>query len=488
MNTTLTSLGASTRLDDEKVRSSSTSATPGSSKAVLAALRALQDKIRRLEAERAQAMDECTHLKNQIRSAEVEAEHIKQRDTLNSQRSLLEAKAAFDRLATEKTNLQMQCSELHEKNKQSERNMDNMRSRIFALEQERDSLLVKQDELNERQQEAEIELEKHQQNERDLTERLTSRTQRGEDNTTLDASRVQTAEGELARVIEEKDSYEAKLSELDGVVSQLLRVNEQLVSQLQGKYLPGNFARSPAAMKKVQTKGKKLLKKDKKSVPKTKPTSRLGLSTASIRARSKPVGSDTLDGEYLKELHKIYVSMSHDLIGNDVPVSRRLKKTNLSSKSVCDEPVPKKKIKVKTRLSKRRTDKNKCEDGKKGDREKEKDTTDRKKTKTLKIPTTRRLDMETEVEEFEREALAYDMEKSRIEEEKDDELTEVISNLEDEFASLTSQYQGLLNGVNSGDDDDPVKSTRDLVDVIQQMHIKGDKLRALRSPPGKTKT
>ena len=59
-----------------------------SSKAVLAALRALQGKIQRLEAEKLSAQDECKHLKSQIRAQEVEAEHIKQRDVLNNQRSL----------------------------------------------------------------------------------------------------------------------------------------------------------------------------------------------------------------------------------------------------------------------------------------------------------------------------------------------------------------------------------------------------------------
>ena len=71
----------------------------GSSKAVLAALRALQDKIRRLETERAQALDECNHLRNQIRSQEMESEHVKQRDTLNNQKTLLEAKAAKEEQA-----------------------------------------------------------------------------------------------------------------------------------------------------------------------------------------------------------------------------------------------------------------------------------------------------------------------------------------------------------------------------------------------------
>ena len=47
------------------------STATGSSKAVLAALRALQDKIRRLESERAQALDENAELKQLIKQHEI---------------------------------------------------------------------------------------------------------------------------------------------------------------------------------------------------------------------------------------------------------------------------------------------------------------------------------------------------------------------------------------------------------------------------------
>ena len=58
------------------------------SKAVLAALRALQDKIRRLDSEKTSAIDECNQLKAQIKSMEIDHEHMKQRDALMNNQAL----------------------------------------------------------------------------------------------------------------------------------------------------------------------------------------------------------------------------------------------------------------------------------------------------------------------------------------------------------------------------------------------------------------
>jgi hypothetical protein len=63
----------------------------------------------------------------------------------------------------------------------------------------------------------------------------------------------------------------------------------------------------------------------------------------------------------------------------------------------------------------------------------------------------------------------------------DEDLKDAIAELESEFGSLNNKYQSLLTGMTSGEGDS-TQHTRDLVSVIESMHIKGDKLRALRSP------
>eukprot|EP01035_Chromulina_nebulosa_P031574 gene31574-42102_t len=83
-----------------------------SSKAVLAALRALQDKIRRLEAERAQAVEESSQLKHQLKLQEIEFDHSRQKESLSSQKVLQEAKNSFEKVFTEKTDLEVRLSKI----------------------------------------------------------------------------------------------------------------------------------------------------------------------------------------------------------------------------------------------------------------------------------------------------------------------------------------------------------------------------------------
>ena len=453
-------------------------ATQGSSKAVLAALRALQDKIRRLEAERAQAVDECNHLRNQIRSQEVEAEHVKQRDTLNNQRSLLEAKSAYDRLTSEKASMQHQLTDLLEKNRDSDRLVNKMKDKIAMLEGEKDGLESRTRDLNEVQEKAEALLEATQRREQELTSTLVLKSQKHENNLTTTMKRLRSTEEELARVLEEKLNYEGKLGELDTVVAQLLKVNEQLVAQLQGKYVrPSAGARQPVVRSKtstLKTKTKKASAKAaaaKKSKDKDPATSaRLTMSTAATRGHStQAVQSDgTLDGEYLDELHKVYVSMAKDVIsGKSAAAATKAGKDKLSSKSVGSLSVGnkeggKKKGAPKSRIAKRRADAGRVSAA----RSMSMNDSD-SDSGVIRIPSAGKLDLMLEQEDV--PDVGYS---------KDEDLKDAIAELELEFGSLNDKYQSLLTGIHGDEGGD----TRDLVNVIEKMHNKGDKLRALRSP------
>jgi chromosome segregation ATPase len=117
-------------------------ASASSSKAVLAALRALQDKIRRLESERAQALDETAQLRHQIKNQEIEAEHIKQRDSLTAQKNLHEVRSAYERILTEKTETEIRLSKLEDRNRQEQQIAADLRSKILSAEEEKHSTLL----------------------------------------------------------------------------------------------------------------------------------------------------------------------------------------------------------------------------------------------------------------------------------------------------------------------------------------------------------
>ena len=105
-----------------------------SSKAVLAALRALQDKIRRLETERASALDEAAQLRSQLKSQEIEAEHTKEKDILHSQKSLQEARIAYERVIAEKDELERSLKLLRGQNEQAQDQAAELRGKNKQLQ------------------------------------------------------------------------------------------------------------------------------------------------------------------------------------------------------------------------------------------------------------------------------------------------------------------------------------------------------------------
>lgn len=126
---------------------SATSLTGGnassSSKAVLAALRALQDKIRRLESERSQALDEVTQLRLQLKNQEIESEHQKQREQLTMQKSMQDAKVSQERLQQEKMELEVRVQRMEDKIRLSQQSSEDLQTKIRVLEDEKHSANLK---------------------------------------------------------------------------------------------------------------------------------------------------------------------------------------------------------------------------------------------------------------------------------------------------------------------------------------------------------
>lgn len=117
--------------------------TSSSSKAVLAALRALQDKIRRLETERSQALDDINSLKHQLKQQEIEHEATKQREQLVSQKNLNEIKHSYDKLLNDKNDLELHLRKYEDKTKISLQHSEELQMKIRSLEEEKHSNQMK---------------------------------------------------------------------------------------------------------------------------------------------------------------------------------------------------------------------------------------------------------------------------------------------------------------------------------------------------------
>jgi chromosome segregation ATPase len=148
-------LSSDSRPNKGSASASAGSAGASSSKAVLAALKALQDKIRRLEAEKTQYTDEISSLRNQLKSQEIESDHVRQRDSLLTQRNMQEYKASNERLVLEKSDLEEHLRKLEDKSKEQAKTNLSLNERIAQLEQERESTNILVRELETSQKAAE---------------------------------------------------------------------------------------------------------------------------------------------------------------------------------------------------------------------------------------------------------------------------------------------------------------------------------------------
>ena len=128
--------------DNQKEEEIPTTSTT-SSKAVLSALRALQDKIRRLETEKSQAMEETARLRQSYSSLQAETDQIRARDDAMAQRNIMEAKGSYDRLLAEKTDLEVRVQRAEERKTDIQRTHDELKDKIRAMLDEKHESLTK---------------------------------------------------------------------------------------------------------------------------------------------------------------------------------------------------------------------------------------------------------------------------------------------------------------------------------------------------------
>lgn len=144
-----------------------------SSKAVLSALKALQEKIRRLESERAQALEETAQIRSQMKTLEIEANHSKQREGLVMQKGLQEARTAYDRLLTEKTELEIRLNNVEIKNRDAAATVEEQLRHNRSLEAEKHAAMLKVKELESTHSQLESQMHTSQLKEKDLMNSLT---------------------------------------------------------------------------------------------------------------------------------------------------------------------------------------------------------------------------------------------------------------------------------------------------------------------------
>jgi hypothetical protein len=533
---------ADTGLTNKSFQSlSATSLTAGnttsSSKAVLAALRALQDKIRRLESERSQALDEVAQLRMQLKNQEIEADHQRQRDLLSTQKNIQDAKVSQERLQQEKMELEIRLQRLEDKIRLSHQSSEELQTKIRVLEDEKHSANLKIRDLEHSHHQMEQQIKSAQIKEKDMVQTLTWETKHHEEEVTLLNNRVSALQEELARVGHEKGNLDGRIVELDQLVGQLLALNENLVAQLAGK--PWK-ALTPALTTKKVTKVKKA--SNTSSVPRV-----ASLSTTSKKPLAKSI--DLNDIDQLRSLHKAYAKMASSLTRTMSPATKspyRSKKTIVSevNHSIASLGSSRGSTRLgrKKKASSASSDEHHSRpttpisssgafstpmqwsdashhsagvripkpavyfDGVSGDLNQQDTSMHRSYLTTQQIDVSQLRSpalsqspataadqdnyraSQTSKSSFPMSSNANPS--SGFQSQSQDELKDMISSLEEEFNDLNRQYRRLLSNVSASSTEVPESLSeqsidaraQEIVKVIQKLHEKGEQLRVLKSP------
>ena len=323
---------------------STVNTSTASSKAVLAALRALQEKIRRLEAEKNQAIDECQNLRNQMKIIEIDIDHVRQREVLSSQKLIQETHIEYEKVLSEKNQLEIRLNNLEEERILLQKSSEEMTFKIKCLEEDKSTYTIKLHDFESLQTQLQTHLINVKQKEKELSQKMSTDLKEKEKNIEILNKRVKSANIELDKVKDEKASSEKRLIELDKLVRQLLATNEALVASNASfvakdcvtglpssinnyKYSKNNHLRKPISLPNVVTKSTESAKAkiiNKQSFEKSRAKSGKLSSKYNIENNSN----------YLQELHNIYVNMSKSLIDEPKSLKQKPKKNRTHKKQI----------------------------------------------------------------------------------------------------------------------------------------------------------
>jgi hypothetical protein len=330
--------------------------------------------------------------------------------------------------------------------------------------------------------------------------------------------RLARAQEDFSNYTKEKTGLEIKLAELDQLVSQLLVLNESLVSQLSGRPMKSIISR-PSSTTKKKTK------KPKSPTTTTPRAADLSTSSRSITTpnASKLVPVKTADLEQLKAMHKMYAGIAKSLIRprSSSPSKKKSSKSPSHSKlsesgeglapKAHDTRMGRKKgilanSSSTTGLSAAKYYENSFDDHFHASNQLNNSISSNKEVKIPKpgVSFDRSYDSDyisarsggedSGQEDFNTRKDFHDFLSNRRSNsnnrEKKQELNEMIADLEAEFDSLNSQYRQLLNNVNASSSVVPTSTSpeyiqnqaEEIVTVIQKLHEKGEQLRRLKSP------
>lgn len=425
-----------------------THASVSSSKAVLAALRALQEKIKKLETERLEAQEEAAQLRAQLRQYEEEDKYRKQKEQSYAHDNLIETRSTIEQLTFEKQELEQKLQKAEQDNKALSREIDRLRDQLDATMQVKEGMLPQVRDAEARISVLEQEVRSSQEREKELASTILEENRHHQQELDAMQQRIAELHNKLISATEEKQDAQNAKTQMDNLIAQLLSINESLIKQLAEQpgfqmksrrlaastasaYANRHAAMSPQRARRTATSSAtktatSTAKKVKKKKVSTKDPTDL------LAAMTKAVSKQDRAGQ-LKALHALCASIADQVKTSRTASPAKKKATKAAATS------------TQTRLS-------------------------------VRMPSTTRHDVSNVESSYYDSPLRGDLFGAQ-----DGELDDIIASLENEFDTLTRRYRSLLSTLH--DSSDIVSSpsrTDDLRQLLQQLKTKGAQLRAVR--------
>jgi hypothetical protein len=288
------------------------------------------------------------------------------------------------------------------------------------------------------------------------------------------SNKLLSLQNNLSNLNHEKSVVQAKLTDLDQLVGQLLLTNESLVSRLSNRH--------SAAAQPSSSNQNSMSRKSKYSQSNnfTNNSVHTLLTSASFRDKDETsnyslhAGSlgSTQPTDHLQNMHRMYVDLAKNITGESGPtngdqrmgtlMSRRGEKGNMSSfASQQHEPSY--------------------------------EENDRSEYEGHNLSQSRDFMTQENGDAFEsfhdgysssfiRGGNSPDPGRGRDREIPEKDLQGVISSLEEEFSVLNYQYRQVLSNITAKVPGSEIPQETELVHIIQKLHKKGEQLRTLKSP------
>jgi hypothetical protein len=194
----------------------------GGSMAVLSALRALQEKIRRLETERAIALEEATRIRQEAKEQQIDMQRDSDKEKLTLQKTINESRVAYEALEEQKNSGNLRLVRAEEQINEYKKEISYLHEKIGGCEERLSEAREQVSKLEMSLEAKEGESKKAAEHSKEITQTIVWETKRHEDEKAELMARARQLHAELSRTRYDLDVMDKRKIELETTNKQLV--------------------------------------------------------------------------------------------------------------------------------------------------------------------------------------------------------------------------------------------------------------------------